>query len=35
MASFRAAPREGYLQRLKRIYGYLRRFKNGAIRIHH
>jgi Reverse transcriptase (RNA-dependent DNA polymerase) len=33
MASFRTAPREGHLQRLKRIYGYLRRFKNGAIRI--
>jgi Reverse transcriptase (RNA-dependent DNA polymerase) len=33
MASFRAAPREGHLLRLKRIYGYLRKFRHGAIRI--
>ena len=33
MGSFRIAPREGHLERLKRIYGYLRRCKHGAIRI--
>lgn len=33
MGSFRVAPREGHLERLKRIYGYLRRYKHGAIRI--
>jgi hypothetical protein len=33
MSSFRAAPREGHLQRLKHIYGYLRKRKDGAIRI--
>ena len=33
MGSFRVAPREGHLQRLKRIYGYLRKYKNGAFRI--
>ena len=34
MARFRAAPREGHLRRLRRIYGYLRnrRFKDGGIR---
>ena len=33
MASFRAAPRIGHLDRLKRIYGYLRKHKSGAIRV--
>jgi Reverse transcriptase (RNA-dependent DNA polymerase) len=33
MSQFRIAPRIGHLERLKRIYGYLKRFKNGAIRI--
>ena len=32
MSSFRAAPREGHLERLKRIYGYLKKFPDGAIR---
>ena len=33
MASFRIAPRHGHLERLKRIYGYLRKYKSGAIRV--
>ena len=33
MSSFRVAPREGHLERLKRICGYLLKFKQGAIRI--
>jgi hypothetical protein len=33
MGSFRIAPRAGHLDRLKRIYGYLRRFKHAAIRV--
>jgi len=32
MSSFRAAPREGHLQRLHRIYGYLSKMKHAAIR---
>jgi hypothetical protein len=32
MSRFRIAPRIGHLDRLKRIYGYLKRFKHGAIR---
>jgi hypothetical protein len=32
MSSFRAAPREGHLERLKRIHGYLRKWPDGAIR---
>ena len=32
LSSFRAAPREGHLERAKRIYGYLRKFKHAAIR---
>jgi hypothetical protein len=28
MSSFRAAPRKGHLQRQKRIYGYLKKFRN-------
>ena len=33
MSRFRAAPREGHLNRLKRIYGYLQKCKLGAIRV--
>ena len=33
MSRFRAAPRVGHIERLKRIYGYLRKFKHGAIRV--
>ena len=33
MSGFRVAPRQGHLDRLKRIYGYLKRFKSGAIRV--
>ena len=32
MGSFRVAPREGHLRRLRRIYGYLARMKHGTIR---
>ena len=32
MSSFRAAPKEGHLKRLHRIYGYLRRNPDAAIR---
>jgi hypothetical protein len=33
LASFRANPRVGHLYRCKRIYGYLYKMRNGAIRI--
>jgi hypothetical protein len=33
MSSFRTAPRQGHLTRLKRIYGYLKKFSSAAIRI--
>lgn len=33
LSSFRIAPREGHLNRLKRIYGYLANMKHAAIRI--
>ena len=33
MSRFRAEPRKGHLERLKRIYGYLRKYKYGAVRI--
>ena len=33
LASFRANPRQGHLDRAKRIYGYLYKFRHGAIRI--
>ena len=33
MSSFRAAPREGHLERVKRICGYLSKFRNAFIRI--
>ena len=32
MSRFRAAPRVGHLERLKRIYGYLRQYKKTAIK---
>ena len=32
LSRFRIAPRQGHLDRLKRIYGYLKRFSNGDIR---
>jgi len=32
MSRFRVEPREGHLNRLKRIYGYLKNFKSGQIR---
>jgi hypothetical protein len=33
LASFRANPRQGHLDRCKRIYGYLYKMRNGIIRI--
>jgi hypothetical protein len=33
MSSFRVAPRVGHLQRLQRIYGYLHRMNQAAVRI--
>ena len=33
MSQFRIAPRQGHLDRLKRIYGYLKKFSEGAIRV--
>jgi hypothetical protein len=33
MSRFRALPRSGHLARLKRIYGYLRKYHWGAIRV--
>ena len=33
LASFRANPRQGHLDRAKRIYGYLYKYRNGAIRL--
>ena len=33
MSSFRQAPRVGHLERCKRIYGYLSKFRNAVIRI--
>jgi hypothetical protein len=32
MSSFRVAPRRGHLNRLKRIYGYIRKFDSATIR---
>lgn len=32
MSSFRVAPRQGHLDRVKRIYGYIAKMKHGAIR---
>jgi hypothetical protein len=33
MSHFRTAPMKGHLKSLKRMYGYLRRFKSAAIRV--
>ena len=33
MSGFRAAPRKGHLERVKRIYAYLSQFRDGAIRV--
>ena len=33
MSSFRVAPREGHLERVKRIIGYLAKMKHATIRI--
>ena len=33
MSSFRAAPRKGHLERVKRIYGYLCKMKHATIRV--
>ncbi len=33
LSSFRAAPRKGHLERVKRIYGYLSKMRQAAIRI--
>jgi Reverse transcriptase (RNA-dependent DNA polymerase) len=33
MSQFRIAPRIGHLHRMKRLYGYLKRYKNGAIQV--
>jgi Reverse transcriptase (RNA-dependent DNA polymerase) len=33
MSRFRVAPRKGHLERLKRMYGYLKKFSSAAIRI--
>jgi len=33
LSSFRAAPRCGHMERIKRIYGYLAKMKHGVIRI--
>jgi Reverse transcriptase (RNA-dependent DNA polymerase) len=33
MSQFRIAPRIGHLKRLQRIYGYLRQYRSGAIRV--
>ena len=33
MSRFRAAPREGHLERVKRIFGYLSKMRHGVIRI--
>jgi hypothetical protein len=30
---FRVAPRKGHLERLRRIYGYLKKFSSAAIRV--
>jgi hypothetical protein len=33
MSRFRVAPQVGHLERMKRVYGYLRRYKEAAIRV--
>ena len=32
MSRFRAAPREGHMKRMKRIYGYMKQYLKGCIR---
>jgi hypothetical protein len=34
MSQFRAAPRQGHLDRLQQMYGYLRKYASAAIRVH-
>jgi hypothetical protein len=34
MAQISVAPREGHVDQLKRIYGYLCKIKSGVIRVH-
>jgi hypothetical protein len=33
LSAFRAAPRKGHLDRVKRVFGYLSKMKQGAIRV--
>ena len=33
MSRFRAAPREGHMKRMKRIYGYVKQYQKGCIRV--
>ena len=33
LSSFRAFPRRGHLERMKRVYGYLSKFKHAILRI--
>ena len=33
MSRFRSAPRKGHMERVHRIYGYVRKFKTGCIRV--
>jgi len=33
MSRFRVAPRKGHLERLKRMYGYLKKFSSAALRV--
>ena len=33
LSSFRAAPRQGHLERVKRVYGFVGKFKEAAIRV--
>ena len=33
MSRFRAAPREGHMKRMKRIYGYVKQYQKVCIRV--
>ena len=33
LSSFRVAPRKGHMDRIKRVYAYLMRFRDAVIRI--
>jgi hypothetical protein len=33
MSHFRISPRKGHLERMQRIYGYLQKYKDGAIQV--